>query len=270
MWNIWKVELRMSVRQTSYYMFLLFWVAVLSLLFLLQRNAAALTEYTNMAGTIMNVILYIIPLFMTIIGSFSIANEKENGQWRLLCTYPLDSFSYVLGKMGGQFTSQIIVFTFSYGLSLCVGLLMGGSFVVHWILALYLFSIALMYFFLLIGMLVGSIITTRWQALTVSVIIWFFFIMIWPTALIGILGLVPYTWIAILLKIALFANPAELLRMVMVVKLDGGSVFGQSYDSIVQLFHSTSAIWILLLYVLVFTVVCIMISTLILERKKRQ
>lgn len=269
MWNIWKVELRMSVRQHSYYMFLLFWVAVLSLLFLLQRNAAVLTEYTNMAGTIMNVVLYIIPLFMTIIGSFSIANEKENGQWKLLCTYPLDSISYVLGKMGGQFTSQLIVFTFSYGISLCIGLLMGGSFSVHWILALYVFSIVLMYFFLLIGMLVGSIIATRWQALTVSVIIWFFFIMVWPTALIAILGLVPYTLIAPLLKMAIFINPAELLRVVMVVKLDGGSVFGQSYDSIVQFFSTSSSILILALYLFIFTALCITISTLVLERKKR-
>lgn len=260
----------MSVRQHNFYMFLLFWVVVLSLLFLLQRNAAALTEYTNMAGTIMNVVLYIIPLFMTIIGSFSIANEKENGQWRLLCTYPLESVSFVLGKIGGQFTSQLIAFTFSYGLSLGIGLLMGGGFDLYWILALYLFSIVLMFFFLLIGVVIGSIISTRWQALTVSVIIWFFFIMIWPTALIGFLGLVPYTWIGPILKVALFLNPAELLRMVMVVKLNGGAVFGQSYDSLVQFFDSRSSIFVLILYTVLFTAVCITVSTLVLERKKRK
>ena len=36
MWNIWRSELRMTVRQRSFYSFLILWVAVISLLFLLQ------------------------------------------------------------------------------------------------------------------------------------------------------------------------------------------------------------------------------------------
>ena len=120
MWNIWRSELRMTVRQRSYYSFLILWVAVLSLLFLLQSSAPSLTGYTNTTGTVVNVALYIIPLFMLIMGAFSIANEMENGQWRLLSTYPLFTLSYVIGKIGGQFTAQLIVFTFSYGISMAI------------------------------------------------------------------------------------------------------------------------------------------------------
>ena len=61
--------------------------------------------------------------------------------------------------------------------------------------------------------------------------------MIWPTALIGILGWVPYPWIAPLMKFALFANPAEFIRVSFVISLDGGAVFGQAYDSLVTLLH---------------------------------
>ena len=50
MWNIWRSELRMTVRQRSYYSFLILWVAVISLLFLLQASAPSLTGYTNMTG----------------------------------------------------------------------------------------------------------------------------------------------------------------------------------------------------------------------------
>ena len=101
---------------------------MLSLLFLLQSSAPSLTGYTNTTGTVVNVALYIIPLFMLINGSFSIANEMENGQFRLLSTYPLFTLSYVIGKIGGQFTAQWIVFTFSYGISMAISLLAGGSF----------------------------------------------------------------------------------------------------------------------------------------------
>ena len=44
MWNIWRSELRMTVRQRSYYSFLILWVAVLSLLFLLQGSCPLLNR----------------------------------------------------------------------------------------------------------------------------------------------------------------------------------------------------------------------------------
>lgn len=270
MWNIWRSELRMTVRQGSYYSFLILWVAVLSLLFLLQSSAPSLTGYTNTTGTVVNVALYIIPLFMLIIGSFTIANEMENGQWRLLSTYPLFTLSYVLGKIGGQFTSQIIVFTFSYGVSLAIGLAFGSAFAAEWLLAIYFFSISLIFFFLIIGIIIGTMVSTRWQALSVSVIIWFFLIMIWPTALIGVLGLFPYTMIETLMKVALFLNPAELVRVVLVIELDGGSVFGQAYDSLVTFMETPGATLIYILYVIVFLTISLLFTMSMLEWRKRR
>ena len=134
-------------------------------------------------------------------------------------TYPLFTLSYIVGKIGGQFTAQAIVFTFSYGISLGIGLIMGNGFSSDWLLSIYFFCISLIFFFLIIGITVGTIVSTRWQALSISVIIWFFLIMIWPTALIGILGLVPYPWIAPLMKFALFINPAEFIRVAFVLSL---------------------------------------------------
>lgn len=270
MWNIWRSELRMTVRQRSYYSFLVLWVAVLSLLFLLQASAPSLTGYTNMTGTVANIALYIIPLFMLIIGSFSIANEMENGQWRLLTTYPLFSLSYIVGKIGGQFTAQTIVFTFSYGISLGIGLVSGNRFSTEWLLSIYLFSISLLFFFLVLGITVGCIVSTRWQALSFSVIIWFFFIMIWPTALIGILGLVPYPWIAPLMKFGLFVNPAEFIRISFVLSLDGGAVFGQAHDSLMTFLDSSSGMFIKILYFIGFLTLTLLFSVSMLEWRKRR
>jgi Cu-processing system permease protein len=268
MWNIWHSEWRMTIRQHSSYTFVLLWVSVLSLLFLLERNTPAFTGYTNMTGTIANLVLYIVPLFMLIIGSFAIANEMENGQWRLLCTYPLSTSSYLIGKLAGQFTAQVVIFTLSFGASLAVGLISGSALSVKWVLILYLFSISLMFFFLVIGLAIGVFVATRWQALTLSVGVWFFLIMIWPSALIAILGLVPYSMIAPLLKTVLFCNPAEFLRIVFVVQLGGGAVFGQSYDGLVS-FLQTGAAWgILGLYVFIYTSFLFILSAWKLKRRK--
>lgn len=270
MWNIWYSEWRMTIRQRSSYMLVLLWVGVLSLIFLLERNTPALTGYTNMTGTIANLVLYIVPLFMLISGSFTIANEMENGQWRLLCTYPLSTSSYLLGKLAGQFTAQAVVFTLSFGTSLAVGLISGSVLSVKWVLALYIFAISLIFFFLVIGLALGVFVATRWQALTLSVGVWFFLIMIWPSALIAILGLVPYPMIVPLLKIALFCNPAELLRIVFVVQLGGGAVFGQSYDGLVTFLQKGAAWGILGLYVFIYTSFLFILSAWKLERRKVQ
>lgn len=270
MWNIWRSELRMNVRQRSYYSFLVLWVVVLSLLFLLQASAPSLTGYTNMTGTVVNIALYIIPLFMLIIGSFSIANEMENGQWRLLTTYPLFSLSYIVGKVGGQFTAQVIVFTFSYGLSLAIGLLIGNRFSGEWLLSIYFFSISLIFFFLIIGIAVGCVVSTRWQALSTSVMIWFFLIMIWPTTLIAVLGLVPYTWIAPLMEFALYINPAEFIRVSFVLSLDAGVVFGRTYDSLMTFLNSPSGVLINVLYFIVFLTIMFLFSMGMLEWRKRR
>ena len=270
MWNIWRSELRMTVRQRSYYSFLILWVAVLSLLFLLQSSAPSLTGYTNTTGTVVNVALYIIPLFMLIIGAFSIANEMENGQWRLLSTYPLFTLSYVVGKIGGQFTAQLIVFTFSYGISMAISLLTGGGFSVEWLWAIYRFSVLLMFYFLVIGVAIGSFVKTRWQALSISVILWFFLIMIWPTALIGVLGLVPYTWIAPLMKALLYLNPAEYIRVNFVINLDAGAVFGQAYDSLISFMETPISAMIDVIYFIVFLVAMLLFSMGMLEGRKRR
>lgn len=270
MWNIWRSELRMTVRQRSYYSFLILWVAVLSLLFLLQNSAPSLTGYTNTTGTVVNVALYIIPLFMLISGSFSIATEIENGQWRLLSTYPLFTLSYVLGKVGGQFTAQLIVFTFSYGISMAIGLLAGGGFSMDWLWAIYRFSFTLMFYFIVIGVAIGSFVKTRWQALSISVILWFFLIMIWPTALIGVLGLVPYTWIAPLMQALLYLNPAEYIRVNFVVNLDAGAVFGQVYDPLISFMESPISAMIDVIYFIVFVVTMLLFSMGMLEWRKRR
>lgn len=270
MWNIWRSELRMTVRQRSYYSFAILWVAVLSLLFLLQRSAPSLTGYTNTTGTVVNVALYIIPLFMLIIGSFSIANEMENGQWRLLSTYPLFTLSYVIGKIGGQFTAQLLVFTFSFGISMGISLLMGSGFSMEWLSAIYRFSIILMFYFLVMGITIGSFVKTRWQALSISVMIWFFLIMIWPTALIAVLGLVPYTWIGPLMKVLFYLNPAEFIRVMFVINLDAGAVFGQAYDALITFLGSRLGFLIAIIHFIIFTVVTLLCSMGMLEWRKRR
>lgn len=268
MWNILVCELRLTFRQRSSYIFVLLWVVVLSFLFLLHRNTPDLSGYTNMTGTIANIILYMIPLFMLISGSFTIANEMENGQWSLLSTYPISSITYFIGKWLGHFSAQGVIFMLSYGMSLIIGIWSGIQLDLKWVVVLFIFSISLMIMFLSIGLCIGSWTSSRWQALSASVCCWFILIMIWPTALIGGLSLVPYPLIAPLLKLSVFLNPAEFLRIVFVIQLDGGAIFGETYDSLVTSLSSGLSWLVIFFYIVVFNLVPISLSSWRLERRK--
>lgn len=243
------------MRQKSSYLFLVLWTFVLLLIFLLIKSTPATADYTNITGTAVNLLLYLLPLFMLITGSFAIATEMENGQWRLLNTYPITALSYLSGKLFGQLIAQSVVFTLSFGISLLLGLIFQIQVSLKWVMAIYLFSILLQATFLVIGVVTGSFARSRWQALSVSVVIWFLFIMIWPTLLISVLNLLPYQFLSPIIHVATALNPAELLRVVFVVQMGGGAVFGQAYDILITFIKKDSAVFILLFYIM-------MISTL--------
>ena len=174
-----------------------------------------------------NLILYMIPLLMLIVGAFSIASELENGKWRLLCTYPIHTTSYIIGKTIGQFIAQTAIFSMGFGGSIIIGLVSGCNFDLFWVVATYIFSILLIFLFLVLGITIGSLSTTRWQALGISIGIWFLLILMWPTLLISILNVVPYAMIAPSIKIVLFCNPAEVLRIIFVIQLGAGQFLGK-------------------------------------------
>jgi Cu-processing system permease protein len=250
--NLWLSEWKSMTRQRSYYTYLVIWIFVFSLLFLLEKNNPSVSGFTNTTGTIVNILLYLLPLFMMMTGSFSIANELENGQWQLLCTYPVSVPAYLFGKFFGLITGQTAVFTLSFGISMAIGLIAGIQLQLKWLLIIYLFSLLLIMVFLFLGMTIGTIVNTRWQAFTISVAVWFFLIMIWPTVLITFLGIVPYPMIEPLMKVAMILNPAEFLRIFFIVQWDSGSIFGQSYDSIVGLFQTGAGWLVLILYLPVY------------------
>ncbi len=268
-WTISRFEIRTITRQRFFYTFLLLWTIVLSLILLMQQNITSLGDYTNLIGTMFTLILYLLPLTTLILSSFSLTNERESGQWKLLLSYPLSSWDYLIGKFLGQLISQWIILTFSLGFGICLSLLFGHVISFTWALSLYLFALLLLVLFLIIGIFLGVVSKTRWQALMLSIAVWFIFIMIWPITLISILSFLPYPMIETGMTILLFLNPAEFVRVFMVVQLEGGAIFGQTYDSLFQSLQSWFGWLIMLVYLLVYTVVLAFLTYWQMERNKK-
>ncbi|OOC61444.1 ABC transporter permease [Paenibacillus ihbetae] len=221
-------EMNIGFRNPWAYSFMaLFTVFMLSLLII--HTQGEVSGFSGTSGTMLNLALYLLPLMALMLGSFSLTGEKEEGNWDLLSTYPLGTWPFLAGKYIGLSAVLMSIVAFGFGLSGAAGWLLGSGFDFITYGQLLVFSIGLSVLYLGIAMLIGTLARNRWQALTISVGVWFFTVIAWPSILIAILGMMPYLWIKPAITTLTFLNPAELTRLFTVVKLGGGSTLGPEY-----------------------------------------
>lgn len=232
-------EIKMGFRNPWAYSFLILF-SVFSLSLLLINSQNEVSGYSGVTGSMLSLILYVLPLMTLFLGSFSLTAEKEEGSWQLLSTYPLGTMSFLIGKYAGLSVVLLTIVSFGYGLMGLITILIGKTFAATTFILFLAFSIGLVLLFLSIALFVGSLSKNRWQALTISVMIWFFAVIGWSSILIAVLGLLPYLWIKPVLVFLTFLNPAELVRLFVVIKLGGGSVLGPEYYKWVNWIHQPS------------------------------
>lgn len=260
-------EIKMGFRNPWAYSFMgLFILFVLSLL--LINNQQYVSGYTSTSSTMLNLSLYLLPLMSLMLGSFSLTQEKEDQTWELLSSYPLTTWSYIFGKYIGLSIVTIVIIAVGFGVSNLIGAIFGIS--LHFLTYLYLlvFCIVIALTFLAIAMVVGALARNRWQALTIDIGIWFFFVIAWPTLLIATVGLLPFTAIKTVLTVLTVINPAEFTRLFVVVKLGGGITLGPEYYSWMQWINSDWGSILFVLAIAAFISILLALTYFIWERKR--
>jgi Cu-processing system permease protein len=263
-------EWKSSLRQKSFYLFAGLFVMIMVFIFLIQMNIDGLKSFTNVTATAFNVQLYSLPLIVMLLGAFSITEEQESGRFALLLTYPFNMHSFIIGKYFGQLAAHIVVITFGFGIFSGLSSLFQGTGSVFGTLLLYLFSVLLTAAFLAIGMLIGVLSSTRWQAMMIAIALWFILIMIWPMLLIGILSFLRYNMVKPVLMTLTVLNPAELLRIFFVIQFAGGSIFGQQYYQIIDFLKQSIAFLYLVIFLFIYVVGLLGLSTFLLARRVKK
>lgn len=262
-------EIKLGFRNPwSYSFMVLFTLFGLALLAIQTRQGGE--DYSGTTGAMINLILYLLPLMTLLLGSFSITAEKEEGGWQLLSTYPMSSSSYMIGKFTGMTYVLLVIVAVGFGLSGLVSSLVTHSYSWTSYMLFLMFSAVLVLMFLSLALLIGTLCKNRWQALTFGVAVWFFLVLGWPTLLVALLGLVPYTLIKPLLMLLVFLNPAELSRLFLVIKLGGGSVLGPEYYKWVNWMYRPEGTVTFLASSLLWIAVLLIAAIVILERGRRR
>lgn len=125
-----KKEIKVGLRNPWAYSFLALF-SVFSLCLLLVNSQNEISGYSGVTGSMLSLILYLLPLMALFLGSFSLTAEKEEGSWQLLSTFPLGTIPFLLGKYFGLSIVVLTIISFGYGLMGLVTALFGIVFEVN-------------------------------------------------------------------------------------------------------------------------------------------
>lgn len=264
-----KKELRQGFRNAWTYTFLILLSLFTTVNLVLYTNIPVDVGFTEVTGSVINMTLYLLPLTTLLLGGFSVTTDKETGEWSLLSTYPISSVSFLWGKWLGLTIILMTMIVFSFGLSGLIIGLFGYSIHLQTFFFLLQFSIMLASIYLSIAILLGAIAKNRWQALAGGIAIWFLTVVIWPVLMISFLSFLPsYNLIKPVLQILTVINPAELIRVFSMIRLQAGTAFGAEYDQLISWVTSESGLIFFILIFLSWIVISITISALIWKRSE--
>lgn len=172
--------------------------------------------------------IFLVPLIALLLSFDSIVGEHERGTLMLLLSYPLSRWQIVVGKVLGQ--SAILAFATIIGYGVAgVALWMQGDInpsSIDAFVYLLLSSIMLGAAFISIGCLASTLVRERATAAGLAVGVWLFFVLIYDTALLGILVADQGKNISqMMLDILLLLNPTDSYRLFNMMATESVSVY---------------------------------------------
>lgn len=223
-------EIKVNLRSAWTYTFLiLLFVFMLPIVFLHADHISSIGQYSKLTGTIMNLLLYFLPLMTLIISSFSITSEKEDDSLAFILTFPINGIIWTSGKLIGIIAVLLMINVLNLTVLGLLSLVSNTPLTLENYTFLALFSISITIVFASVGVLLGSIAKNRWQSLILSVSFWILFVLAWPILFITFLSTLHYSLVTMILQIATILNPAEIIRVFFTIKLGGGTIFGPEY-----------------------------------------
>lgn len=212
-------------------MFLL--LAVITLYFGVQAYGDISFQALNKTTSgLLQLAFYFLPVATLLLSSMSVAGEWED-RTALLLWHTVSPAAVLTGKWLGLTLAMLVSISLGFGFSGWVAAFQGlanGSVFLVFIGVLLLLSMI----FLSIGLGVGAWSKDRLTAVLVSLLIWFFSLIIYPFLSMALLTAIP-PFLHLPFSVGLhFLNPADFLRLYAAFKIGGEAVFGSHYYTLGQ------------------------------------
>jgi Cu-processing system permease protein len=199
---------------------------------MLTAGAIGFQSFARTSASLLNLVLYIIPLVALTMGTLSFTSEKSLSE--LLFAQPVTRTEILLGKLAGLFASILVATLAGFGLAGAVIAVKTGASGALRYQAFMGLSLMLALVFLALSALVASLCQRKTKAFGVVMFLWFFFALFYDLMVIGVTFLLKERTANAFLFSSLFGNPVDMARVASLMALDGKEVFGAAGAALVK------------------------------------
>lgn len=263
-------EMLDAIRNRWFHVFVVFFFllsASITYVGLAGSGGIGFESFNRATASLLNLILFVIPLFTLILGGLSITGEREQGTLMLLMSKPMTAAELVLGKYLGIAASMVLAIMIGFGL---IGILTAFRFSPSEAKAYFIFvllSILLTLSFLSLAILISAAAKKRVTSVVGGIIVWFIAVMLYDFAVMWGANLFTGKMVDYFLLVSLLANPVDSVRILGIVHLGGETVFGPSLVSLTRLLSDVSSDILLLAGIAVWMVVPLFLAISVFQRR---
>ncbi|MBS0404987.1 MAG: ABC transporter permease [Proteobacteria bacterium] len=172
--------------------------------------------------------IFLVPLIALLLSFDAIVGEHERGTLMLLLAYPVARWQVVVGKVLGQIVILAIATFIGYGVAAAALWLTSAAVLQAWggFAAMVLTSVMLGAAFVAMGTLASTLVRERATAAGLAVAVWLFFVLLYDTALLGVLVADAGNHLGTrALDVALLLNPADVYRLFNMSASAGAAIY---------------------------------------------
>jgi Cu-processing system permease protein len=224
-------------------------VLAISYFGLVTAGAIGFQGFARTSASLLNLVLYIVPLVALTMGTLSFTSEKSLNE--MLFAQPVTRAEILLGKLAGLFASIFTATLIGFGVGgMIIAAKAGTDGALRYPLFV-AFALLLALVFLSLSALIAALCRRQTKAFGVALFIWFFYVLFYDLLVIGATFLMKERVANKFIFASLFGNPVDIVRVATLIALDGKEVFGAAGAALLRFLGGGTASITLLVAVLV-------------------
>ena len=240
-------ELLLSVRSAWTIVFAaIFGILVTAIAYsgLMVEGFSGVQGFTRTSASLLNLVLYIIPLVALIMGVMTFTGEDPTLE--LLFSQPVLRSEIVLGKLLGLFSSFALSTIIGFGVAGFFIASQAGTSGILGYLAFVFLSLLLGFVFLCLSALVSVLARRRTQAIGLAIFLWFFFVIFYDLLVIAATVVLRGPTANTILFLSLLGNAVDMVRVASLIALGNVTIFGAAGAALLRFFGggSTSVLFL--------------------------
>jgi Cu-processing system permease protein len=232
---------------------------------LAQSRDVGFQGFARLTLSLMNLVLFIVPLTGLLLGVTSIAGAGES--LALLLAQPVTRGEVLLGKFLGLGAALTVAQALGFGGGGVVVALEAGPAQVPGFLALTGLSIALGWLTVSTALCLGAIWPDRLRALSAALLLWLLMVVAYDLVVLGATSLLRGVPLEAVLFPALLVNPVDLARVLTILAVGSGALLGPTSAVLVHLFGTGAGIAIGICVLLMETAIPMLIAAAVFRRR---